>query len=779
MVPAFPGAAADDHAGDETLVDPARASVAQLVAALDHAVLPHRMRLADQIVDRFGAAAIPSVRQALPTSGSRQRVQCLWILQRLGALSPEERTQAGGDPDPLVRTHATKTLAELPQLSSLDRQLLLRQLQDSHPGTRQAAAEAAARHDDPTLIHPLLAALAGTPASDPLLRQALRIAVRNQFRNPAGWKLVVPAQLSEAERDELTDICLALTDLAAGNFIAESLARREAHDHPWEAYVPHAMRYAAGEKIAPLLSLIRQEIGSDPAAQLQLLRSLQPGPAPLPPEVRAWAKELAERLIGRPAPGESRPIAWEQLLFGEGPNADRNPWQVESRRSADGTEALFYSSLPAGERTTSRLRSAAFIAPHELSFYLAGHDGFPAQPLQQQNFVRLLDAGTQLPLRVANAPRNDTAQLVRWDLADVADRSVVLEVTDGDAATAYAWLAVGRFTYGPLNPSLHDREVQQGCELVGQFGLAECEPQLVALLESRSTALESQRAVVETLLSVHPDVRLTAVLAALQGRQPFPELWSRLVRIIAERRSLPGTSDADLAIDQLLSDTVKYVPAAGQREMAAALATDRQGIARLVELIRAGLAPGRLLTRADIQPKWQAIDDDRLKQQIAEVIAALPPEADDRESLIHDRWRRFTVGGGSAERGAVVFRTNCASCHQLAGQGSLIGPQLDGIGKRGPARLFEDILNPHRNVDIAFRTTTYVVSDGRVLTGLRRREEGSDLIVADGQGKELRIPIADIELTRESPQSLMPDNFGEILTPDQLADLAAYLTSPP
>ena len=65
--------------------------------------------------------------------------------------------------------------------------------------------------------------------------------------------------------------------------------------------------------------------------------------------------------------------------------------------------------------------------------------------------------------------------------------------------------------------------------------------------------------------------------------------------------------------------------------------------------------------------------------------------------------------------------------------------QLDGIGVRGVDRLLEDILDPNRNVDQAFRTTQLALKDGQLIAGLLLREEGEVLVLADAQGKEVRI----------------------------------------
>ena len=105
----------------------------------------------------------------------------------------------------------------------------------------------------------------------------------------------------------------------------------------------------------------------------------------------------------------------------------------------------------------------------------------------------------------------------------------------------------------------------------------------------------------------------------------------------------------------------------------------------------------------------------------------------------------------------------------------MIGPQLDGIGNRGVDRLLEDTLDPNRNVDVAFRTTTLRLTDGRVLSGLVRREEGQQFVLADAQGKEFTIMKSDIDEQQKTPLSLMPANVGEIVPADEFADLVAYL----
>ncbi|MHC5543810.1 PVC-type heme-binding CxxCH protein, partial [Singulisphaera rosea] len=101
--------------------------------------------------------------------------------------------------------------------------------------------------------------------------------------------------------------------------------------------------------------------------------------------------------------------------------------------------------------------------------------------------------------------------------------------------------------------------------------------------------------------------------------------------------------------------------------------------------------------------------------------------------------------------------------------------QLDGVGKRGLERIVEDVLDPNRNVDPAFMSTFYALSDGRVLSGLFRRKEGQDIVLVDQAGKEQVIPVGDVEEQRQTRLSPMPADFGNIIPEAEFLDLMAYL----
>ena len=163
------------------------------------------------------------------------------------------------------------------------------------------------------------------------------------------------------------------------------------------------------------------------------------------------------------------------------------------------------------------------------------------------------------------------------------------------------------------------------------------------------------------------------------------------------------------------------------------------------------------------------------RERIKVLQAALPEVDASLQGLIDQRRRDFAGATPDQAQGEQLFTQLCAVCHQLGGKGTLVGPQLDGIGNRGLERLCEDVLDPNRNVDHAFATTTLVLKSGDTESGLFRREEGAVLVLANSAGKEFTVAKAEVTGRRETTTSLMPTNFGEALTVEQFSNLLAYL----
>lgn len=240
--------------------------------------------------------------------------------------------------------------------------------------------------------------------------------------------------------------------------------------------------------------------------------------------------------------------------------------------------------------------------------------------------------------------------------------------------------------------------------------------------------------------------------------------------------SLLANINDEGARDQLLAQ----LPVAPERlavEIAAALAASRPGAEALLNAIETGKASARLLQERNVEGRLRAVDLPDLDARLQTLTEGLPAADERIAALIAQRRDGFLQAEPDLNRGQEVFQKTCAACHRLEGKGAKIGPELDGVGQRGLDRVLEDVLDPSRNVDQAFRSTIVATTSGQVLTGLVLREEGNVLVMADAEGKEIRVPLDEIDEREVSLLSPMPGNVPDIVAEDDFYHLIGYLLS--
>jgi putative heme-binding domain-containing protein len=295
--------------------------------------------------------------------------------------------------------------------------------------------------------------------------------------------------------------------------------------------------------------------------------------------------------------------------------------------------------------------------------------------------------------------------------------------------------------------------------------LKSLELKLIELMTEENLNAAVQAAIGQALVSLLPDSRASALVAVLGDPSIGEERRRKMAEAIATRH--------EALLAELLRESMKVLPLRLQTTLAETLAGDAAGAGS----VKAGVASPRLLASANVKAKLDALKSDKLSEQVAAITANLPAASEIIDKLVVERRAAYPRATPDLKKGTALFEKHCAACHQIAGKGSVIGPQLDGIGLRGLERLVEDVLDPNRNVDVAFRTTTIRTVNGEVISGLVRREEGATLVLADNKGKEFSIPKSDIDEQAKGSLSLMPANVHEIVGEQEFHDLIAYLLS--
>ena len=141
--------------------------------------------------------------------------------------------------------------------------------------------------------------------------------------------------------------------------------------------------------------------------------------------------------------------------------------------------------------------------------------------------------------------------------------------------------------------------------------------------------------------------------------------------------------------------------------------------------------------------------------------------------------KRALAATGDAKKGESVFKAqSCAACHTTADRQTPKGPHLVDIGKRSKAdEMVESVLKPSAKLAQGYETYRFVMTDGRIVQGFVVGERADATVIRESNGVQLELKKADIESRIMQKLSAMPEGLAANLTPEQLADLIAYLQS--
>jgi putative heme-binding domain-containing protein len=770
--------------------DLARASMAEIISELGHPNIARRMLAMNFLVDQTPARPAP-VRQALVKSGGqssaadqRVAVHALWILERFGQLEEPAFLQAATKMGPLVRIHALRILAERGRerplastesyLSPASSKFIADALTDADAYVRRNAAETLGAWPDVVNVRRLLEAWNAAAPEDSELVYTIRKSLRDQLLSPGFYSSL--GRLNEKEARGIAEVSLAVPSVEAGSFLLHYVQQYQDQRSMLADCLRHVARYAPEGGMDAMAKFTRQKFADDTDFQLDLFKSIQQGleQRGVTPSaaIRDWGASLARTLLAALSPAN---LSWVNHPV---PAAAKsvNPWFLQPRASSDGDKsATFVCSLPpGGEALTGILRSENFVVPPQIKFFMAGHDGPPNQPPQKKNRIRLYDSATHEVLAESAPPRNDVARPFSWDLKEHAGKQGYIDVTDSDEGRAYAWLAVGRFQpdivpLPAVSPRTVSERAQAAADLARSLRINDVEPEFARLLESNSTEENIRAAFAKTLLALNAKAHLGSAAKILGDVNESVSLREGVGQALAELNSTEGAA--------AVSGAIQSAPQRLQSKLAAALAGTPTGAAALLNAIAAGKASARLLQEKSVVERLKNSKLAGANERLAQLSKGLVPADARLQKLIDDRQAAFSPKRADAARGLPVFEKNCMVCHQIDGKGAVVGPQLDGVGNRGLDRLIEDILDPNRNVDAAFHYSTVTLKDDSVVTGLFRREEGELQVFVDATGKEVSIPKNKIQERAESNNSLMPDNFSEIISSEDFNHLLAFLLS--
>lgn len=152
----------------------------------------------------------------------------------------------------------------------------------------------------------------------------------------------------------------------------------------------------------------------------------------------------------------------------------------------------------------------------------------------------------------------------------------------------------------------------------------------------------------------------------------------------------------------------------------------------------------------------------------------------DRTMEAHLAELQRSLDSGNPERGRQVFlsgKGNCVLCHRIGENGGEVGPNLSTIGRsRSPHELLDAIVYPtETGFTRGYEAYNITTQDGQTYFGTIARETPESIYVNQVAGSQMIVPRDRIQKMEPSPLSLMPAGLDRLLTPQELADLVAYM----
>lgn len=324
------------------------------------------------------------------------------------------------------------------------------------------------------------------------------------------------------------------------------------------------------------------------------------------------------------------------------------------------------------------------------------------------------------------------------------------------------------------------------------------------------------------LLKTDDPAKLTTILSALSATRSFP--FAKEVESLAadSNRDLKvrlAASSTAISVSPKISDEVFTLlmttvtnggPAvssqAAQMLSSSSLTTDQllqvapllreagpPQLTQLVPLFKRSLKPD--LALAFLKSVERARSLNSLPTiEVSEVVKRFPPELHNQANALLDRMKAaeqrkvLKLDGlveilktGDTARGKEVFfseTAKCATCHVVGSKGKRMGPDLTTIGANRAAKdLLESIIFPSATLVRQYEPYTLLTTTGRTYSGLVVRDTAESITIQQTVGAPVTVPRTDVDQFLPATVSIMPKGIDEALTPQQIADLVAWLQS--
>jgi putative membrane-bound dehydrogenase-like protein len=285
---------------------------------------------------------------------------------------------------------------------------------------------------------------------------------------------------------------------------------------------------------------------------------------------------------------------------------------------------------------------------------------------------------------------------------------------------------------------------------------------------------------------VAAETRLQALAATPTLDQISTELFTFLLRNIDSSQPWPIRNDATATLVRAKLDRAQLLAlsdalrAAGPAELTKLLSafencSDETIGMSLIENLKAAKAVTSL--RPEVLNAKIAKFPNAVQQQAGELMGRLNADAGKQQEHLDKLMEQLPKG--DVRRGQAIFnnpKVACSSCHAIGYRGGHVGPDLTNVGTiRTERDLLESIIYPSASFVRSYEPMVVRTRSGEDFTGVLREDSAEQVVLVTGPETEMRIARSEVEEMHQGTVSLMPQGLDSQLTPQELADLVAFL----
>ena len=257
---------------------------------------------------------------------------------------------------------------------------------------------------------------------------------------------------------------------------------------------------------------------------------------------------------------------------------------------------------------------------------------------------------------------------------------------------------------------------------------------LKLLLTDKAISIEDRGRLID-VLSASQDSAVAIVLLTNYAELE-PQLQSRTIETLTQRPQF-----ATLLLDQVANQ---------------AIAADRFNLNQLQRV--------------------SAFNDEALKKKFATLFGSVrTTSSNDRQQVVHRMQDMLAAMRGDPFAGRVVFTRVCSQCHLLYGTGAAVGPDITRNGRNDWRQLIQNVFDPSSVIGPGYQAVTVLTEDDRIVTGIPTEQTDRGITLKVQGGKSEFLSADTIAQIKRGDVSLMPEQIELQMTPQETADLFAYL----